>query len=104
MSVSPPGLAAHCMLEHKRIDHRVIHLLPGMQPLVRALRFPRRTVPALVLDGRRIQGSREIARALDELVPDPPLFPRDAAARRRVEDAERWGDEVLQEVPRRIVR
>ena len=43
-----------------------------MQPVVlRALRFPRYTVPALVLDGRRIQGSREISRALD-LLGDPP--------------------------------
>jgi glutathione S-transferase len=104
LSISPPALAAHCMLEHKRIDHRVVDLVPGSQPLVRALRFPRHTVPALALDGRRIQGSREIARALDELVPEPPLFPRDVEARRRVEAAEHWGEQVLQDVPRRIFR
>jgi glutathione S-transferase len=104
LAVSPPGLAAHCMLEHKRIDHRVVDLVPGMQPLVRALRFPRRTVPALLIAGRRVQGSREISRALDALVPDPPLFPVDVEARRRVEEAERWGEQVLQDVPRRLFR
>lgn len=105
LRVSHPALAARCMLEHKGIDHRVVDIVPGMQPVVvRALRFPRHTVQALVLEGRRIQGSREIARALDELRPDPPLFPRDAEARRRVEDAERWGEQVLQGVPRRIFR
>ena len=46
--------------------------------------------------------SRAIARALDELRPDPPLFPSDPALRTRVEDAERWGDEVFQMVPRRL--
>ena len=105
LALSPPSLAARCMLEHKRIDHRVVDIVPGMQPVVlRALRFPRHTVPALVVDGRRIQGSREIARALEQLRGDPPLFPSDAAARRRVEEAERWGEQVLQPMPRRIFR
>jgi glutathione S-transferase len=105
LSVSHPALAARSMLDYKRVDHRVVDLIPGMQPVVlRALRFPRYTVPALVLDGRRIQGSRQISRALDELRPDPPLFPRDAGDRRRVEEAERWGEQVLQGVPRRLFR
>jgi glutathione S-transferase len=64
--------------------------------------FPRRTVPALRVDGRKIQGSRAISAALDELAPEPPLFPGDPAVRREVEEAERWGDEVLQPVARRI--
>lgn len=105
LAVSHPALAARGMLAYKGIDHRVVNVVPGTQPVVlRVLRFPRYTVPALVIDGRRIQGSREISRALDELRPEPPLFPRDATARRRVEEAERWGEQVLQNVPRRIFR
>lgn len=105
LSVSHPALAARCMLEHKGIDHRVVDLVPGTQPVaLRVLRFRGHTVPALVIEGRRVQGSTRISRALDALQPDPPLFPRDAAARRRVEEAERWGDQVLQKVPRRIFR
>ena len=105
LSVSHPALAARCMLEYKGIDHRVVDLVPGTQPVaLRALRFRGHTVPALVIDGRRIQGSTKIARALDVLRPDPPLFPRDMAARKRVEEAERWGEQVLQDVPRRIFR
>jgi glutathione S-transferase len=69
---------------------------------LRALRFPGSTVPALRLDGRRIQGSREIAHALDELVPEPPLYPADPAERAAVEQAERWGEEELQPAIRRI--
>jgi glutathione S-transferase len=61
------------------------------------------TVPALRLDGARVQGSRAIARALDALRPQPPLYPRDPERRQAVLQAEAWGDEVLQPVPRRLV-
>ena len=70
--------------------------------VVKAMGFPGRTVPALKADGRKVQGSRDIARFLDEVKPEPPLFPADSAKRDAVEEAERWGDEELQPVPRRI--
>ena len=103
LPASHPSLAAQLMLDRKGIEYRRLDLVPAAhRAVLRALRFPGITVPALVIDRRRIQGSREIARALDELRPEPPLLPADPAARRAVEDAERWGDEVLQPVPRRI--
>ena len=49
-----------------------------------------------------MQGSREIARELDRLQPEPPLFPADAEKRAAVEEAERWGDEELQHPIRQI--
>jgi glutathione S-transferase len=106
MTVSNPGHTAQLMLAHKRIDTRVVNLMPGMHPAVLwLLGFRRGTVPALLLDdGRRVEGSLEIAQALDAAVPSPPLYPADPVARARVEAAERWGEEVLQNVPRRIAR
>jgi glutathione S-transferase len=102
---SPPSHSARLMLEYKNLDHRVIWLLPGMWPaLLRMHGFRGGTVPAMKTDGRRIQGSTLIARALEKLKPDPPLFPSDPEQRAAVEQAERWGDQVLQDVPRRIVR
>jgi glutathione S-transferase len=93
------------MLERKRIEHRVVNVLPGFQPaVVRLVGFRGHTVPALRIDGRRVQGSREISRFLDELVSEPPLFPSDPEQRRAVEEAERWGEETLQPVPRRVFR
>jgi glutathione S-transferase len=63
------------------------------------------TVPALRLeDGQRVQGSRAIAAALHELRPEAGLFPEDPEARAAVQEAERWGEEVLQPVPRRMIR
>jgi glutathione S-transferase len=61
------------------------------------------TVPALKVDGRKVQGSREIARELDRLQPEPPLFPSDTEQRNAVEEAERFGDEDLQAPVRRIL-
>ena len=79
--------------------------MPGVHPmLVRFAGFPRHTVPGLKIDGERVQGSREIARHLDRLRPDPPLFPADPDERAAVEEAERWGERVLQPVPRRLFR
>ena len=61
-------------------------------------------MPALWIQGRRVQGSRRISRTLEELRTDPPLFPADAYRAPGVADAESWGEEVLQPVPRRIFR
>jgi len=103
--ISHPSAAGVAMLRHKRIPHRVVKLMPGLHPLlVRFAGFERHTVPALELDGRSVQGSREIARFLDELVPEPPLFPAERDRRAAVEDAERWGERVLQPLPRRLFR
>ena len=103
--LSNPSAAARGMLDHKRVSYRLVRLPPGMHPLLlRLAGFPRGTVPALEIDGRRLQGSLDISRALDELRPDPPLFPSDPELRARVEAAERWGEAELQEIPRRAFR
>lgn len=101
---SHPATAAKLMLEYKRIPYKRTDLMPGPhKAILRAMRFPGNTVPAIKIDGRRVQGSREIARELDRLQPEPPLFPADPAARVAVEEAERFGDEDLQAPVRRIL-
>ena len=100
---SHPSMAGRLMLEHKGIEYRRVDLLPALhKPILRALGFAGTTVPALRLDGRRIQSTLQISRALEALRPDPPLFPADPAAREAVEEAERWGEAVLQPIPRRL--
>jgi glutathione S-transferase len=79
------------MLDLRGVDYELATVLPGMQRVhLRLAGFRGGTVPALVLDGRRVQGTRAIARALG-------FPPRD-------EELERWADEELQNVPRRILR
>lgn len=106
MSISHPANAARLMLEHKGIAYDLVDITPGAQAVrIRLAGFHGGTVPALRLDdGRRALGSRAISRLLDEAQPEPPLFPRDPERRRAVEEAEAWGEEVLQPVPRRLLR
>jgi glutathione S-transferase len=100
---SHPSVAAELMLQHKGLPYRRRDLVTAMHiPIVKAMGFPGRTVPAISSDGRKVQGTREISRFLDEIKPAPALFPADPERRRAVEEAERWGDEELQSVPRRI--
>jgi glutathione S-transferase len=95
---SHPSKAAELMLEHKGIPFKRVDLIAAMhKPSLKLLGFPGTTVPAMKADGRKVQGSREIARALDELKPQPPLVPSNM-----VREAERWGDEELQPIPRRL--
>jgi glutathione S-transferase len=115
------------LLDHKGIEYELVELPTGFHPFVLRLRGfsgnPRSfrrlggdersnlmlgtadrmgTVPALRIDGERVKTNRQIARFLDELRPDPPLFPSDPDRRRAVEEAERWGDEELQMTARRL--
>jgi glutathione S-transferase len=101
---SHPGVAVQLMLAQKGIEFKRTDLFPVVsRGVVRALGFPGPTVPALKLDGRKLQGSREISRELDRLRPEPPLFPADAERRSAVEEAERFGDEELQHPIRQAI-
>ncbi|HEX6388457.1 MAG TPA: glutathione S-transferase N-terminal domain-containing protein [Solirubrobacteraceae bacterium] len=102
---SHPVEAVRKALALKGIPYKTVELMiPTQRPLMR-LRFGVGTVPALKLDGgEKVSGSRAIMRKLDELVPDPPLLPpqSEPEARAAVLEAERWGDEVLQPLVRRL--
>ena len=105
MAISHPSMAARKMLDVKQVEYELVHVRPAAQRVQLPLAgFRHGTVPALKLDGARVQGSRAIARALDKRYPDPPLFPADPELRARVDEAERWGDEELQPIPRRLFR
>lgn len=103
--LSHPGMAARKMLELKGIEFQEAGVLPGTQRVhLRLAGFRRGTVPALKLDGRRVQGSLEIARALEQLQSQPPLFPSNPDQRQRADDAERWAERELQSAPRVVLR
>lgn len=101
---SHPGVAAQLMLKYKGIEFKRTDLFPVISKLVvRARGFPRQTVPAIKIDGKKVQGSREIARELERLRPEPALFPSDPEKRAAVEEAERFGDEELQHPVRQLI-
>jgi glutathione S-transferase len=101
---SHPSIAVQLMLDRKGIAYKRTDLLPVISKgVLRGLGFPGKTVPALKIDGSKVQGSRQIARELDRLRPQPPLFPADSDKRVAVEEAERFGDEELQHPIRQIL-
>lgn len=101
---SHPSMAARLMLETKGIDYKRTDLMPVISKAVlRGLGFPRNTVPAIKIDGRKVQGTGEIARELDRIQPQPPLLPTDPQQRATVEEAERFGDQDLQPPVRAIL-
>ncbi len=104
--LSHPVLAVRGMLDRKGLSYRYVELLAGAHPpTLWALGFRHGTVPAVRLpDGRRAQGSLVIAQALEQIAPAPPLYPPEPAARAAVANAERWGEAVLQPIPRRLIR
>jgi len=101
---SHPCAAVEAALNLKGIAFDRVDLLPMTQMLIGPLRYGGPTVPGMRIDGEKLVGSRTIMRRLDELAPDPPLLPPPGDERyARVLEAERWGEEVLQRVPRTII-
>ena len=81
-------------LDYKGIAHRRRVLGPAY--LIRAWRATGQgKLPVLWLDGRAIADSTHIISALEERYPDPPLYPRDPAARQRALALEDDLDETL---------
>jgi glutathione S-transferase len=104
LPASHPCAAVEAALTMKAIDFQRVDLLPILPVLVGPLLWGGTTVPGMRENGRRLVGSRPIMRRLDEMVAQPPLLPAPGdPSREQVLEAERWGDEVFQDVPRRLI-
>jgi glutathione S-transferase len=97
---SHPVMSAELMLRHKGIPYTRIDL-PNMthKAILPLLRFRGTTVPVLRFDRTRVSGTMKIARALEALRPEPPLFGPPG-----VEGAEAWADGPLQDGVRQLAR
>lgn len=102
VTASHPCFAVKRALELKGVEYKRVELPVTMHVPLQRLRFSQGTVPGLTIDGEKVIGSRAIMHRLDELRPEPPLYPSDPDLRARVEEADRWGDEVLQSLARRM--
>lgn len=100
---SHPCATVERAMQLKQLPYSIVEFPPPMHMAAMKLMFGERTVPAVKIDGEKLCGSRAIMHRLEELAPEPRLYPEDAAERARVEELETWGDEVLQSLARRIL-
>jgi glutathione S-transferase len=95
-------MTAEAAIRLKGLPYDRIDLVPGEHVATMAEIYGdgRTTVPGLLVDGEPVHGSRPILERLEALSADPPLYP--APKSDAVREAERWGDEELQDLGRRL--
>jgi glutathione S-transferase len=90
---SPFCMKVRAILDHKGVDYRSVN--PLGPAYSRLKRRGTGKVPALEIDGAFITDSTDIAYALDERFPDPPLLPGDPHDQGLCHAVEDWADESL---------
>jgi glutathione S-transferase len=99
---SHPCMTAEAALQRKGLEFERVDLSAGEHnDRMQELYGPgRTTVPGLMVGEEPVHGSVAILRRLEELQPDPALYPEPLAD--RVREAEGWGDGELQDLGRRL--
>lgn len=99
---SHPCLTARAALAYKGLEFDEVILEMGRQgdQVEEIYGEGRRTVPGAIIDGEPVHGSTGILKRLDELVPEPSLYPEPIAD--AVREAELWADGDLQDLGRRL--
>lgn len=84
----------------KRVEHELVVLGPGEHNAVIEDIYGegKQTAPGVTIDGRSAHGSRAALALLEQAVPEPALYPQERGE--EIREAERWGDEELQDLGR----
>lgn len=99
---SHPCKTAEVALDLKGLAYERVVLKPGPHNAEMEAIYGEgnRTVPGLLVGDEPVHGSRAILARLEDLQPEPALYPEPIAD--AVAEAERWGDEELQDLGRRL--
>ena len=99
---SHPCMTVEAALHRKGLEYEKVSLTPGphVEEMARVYGEGNTTVPGLLVGDEPVHGSRAILERLERIEPDPPLYPEPIAD--AVREAERWGDEELQDLGRRL--
>lgn len=103
LPASHPCAAVEKALQLKGLPYKVWEWLPPLHAPMQLAMTGKRTVPSLKIDGENVSGSRAIMHRLDEIAPEPALYPADPESRAKVEEADRWGDEIFQPIARELI-
>lgn len=99
---SHPCLTAEKALRIKGLEFERVDLAPGPHTaeMERIYGEGHSTVPGLMVGDEPVHGSRAILERLEQLAPEPALYP--SAIAEQVREAEKWGDDELQDLGRRL--
>ena len=102
LAPSHPSMTADAALRLKGLEFERIDLQPGThnEEMEAIYGEGKSTVPGLLVDDEPVHGSTSILGRLEQIEPEPPLFPAEIAD--AVREAERWGDAELQDLGRRL--
>ena len=101
LAPSHPCMTVEAALRRKGLEYkRVVLTTPHTEEMEQIYGEGHGTVPGLLIDGEPLHGSRPILARLEQIVPEPALYPEPIAD--AVREAERWGDEELQDLGRRL--
>src|SRR4051794_866229 len=94
-------MTVEAALRRKGLDYEKVTMpMPHTEEMERIYGPGSGTVPGMLIDGEPVHRSIPILERLEEAEPDPPLYPEPIAD--AVREAERWGDEELQDLGRRL--
>jgi glutathione S-transferase len=102
LAPSHPCATVEAALRLKGLEYEKVELKVGPHPheMERMYGEGRRTVPGLLIDEEPVHGSNRILERLEQLAPEPSLYP--GALAEAVRAAAQWGDEELQDLGRRL--
>jgi glutathione S-transferase len=94
-------MTVEAALKSKGLEYEKVALpMPHTEEMERIYGPGNGTVPGMLVDGEPVHRSIAILERLEQLEPDPPLYPEPIAD--AVRQAERWGDDELQDLGRRL--
>ena len=101
-AASHPCQAVQAALELKGLEYERDDVVPGtrLDELQGYYGEGNTTLPGMLIDDEPVHTSVAIMRRLEELSPEPPLYPTERAD--EVRAAEEWGDGELQDLGRRL--
>jgi glutathione S-transferase len=101
-AMSHPCQAVQAALKFKGLEYERDDVVPGtrLDELQGYYGEGNTTLPGMLIDDEPVHTSVAIMRRLEELEPEPPLYPSDRAE--AVREAEEWGDGELQDLGRRL--
>jgi glutathione S-transferase len=95
-------MAVEAALARKGLEYERVALPAGphVEQMAEIYGSDRTTVPGLLMDGEPVHGSTAIFERLEQIQPEPTLYPEPMAA--EIREAELWGDRELQDLGRRL--